>query len=94
MDLFIFEMSSVPGMGQLDVDGLEAEQQRDLIDITSRLLSFATAATFLLAAVSLSVLLNKQAIYSQRDPMSVPAQLLEQRQREQREKQRAFVDES
>ena len=56
---------SVPGMGQFDVDGLESEQQSELLTVANRALGWATAAVLVLGLAFSTSAMNKVFFYQQ-----------------------------
>lgn len=50
---------SVPGMGQFDIDGLDGEQQQDLLSTSQRILTYSTGAVLLLGIALAFSALNR-----------------------------------
>jgi hypothetical protein len=57
---------SVPGMGQFDIDGLEAERQTELVSASNRILGWATAVVLLFGVMSATVVFDKIFLYQER----------------------------
>jgi hypothetical protein len=59
------DFRAVPGMNPLDVDGLQPEQQENLLQNSSRLLSVATGAVLFFGIIYAIIVLNKVLLYQQ-----------------------------
>jgi len=54
---------NVPGMGQFDIDGLEGDQQQEVLKLSSKILGFATATVLLLSVAFATAVFNKTMFY-------------------------------
>jgi hypothetical protein len=57
------DISNVPGMGQFDIDGLNPEQQNNLLDVSGKIMGYATGIILLLGVASATVVMDNIFAY-------------------------------